>query len=811
MITYLCPLGAEELAKQELVALGAQTVRLGRAQLHVSDEPGADEAGIGGLKTALTACLHARLVSRPLLSLAQFEATDARALYDGVRTIDWPSFIDPVKTLSVRCARGEGSLRHGPYVAQVVKDAIVDVVRERHGRRPDVDRRSPDATIVIALLRGQAHVSFDLAGESLHRRGIRLAGGLAPLSESLAALMLSRAGWPAIAARGGPFVDPMCGSGTLLIEAAGMARRLPANAMREHFGADGLACLPQALWRTLRHEARALYKERRASPAPTPLFGSDSDVSQLRRAEEVLEATGFADDVVLRRGAVSELVRPPQGPPGLIATNAPYGERLEATRAALLGLYDELGTAIRRYPGYHASVLCGDEELGYALRLRGVRKTTMLNGGLPCVLLQADVAAPLSAQAVATIRLRLPTSRQQPRGKDKEKPGPSRAPVIGFRDARPAPGDGAEQTATQRPARAALGEALPNQEAPPPDDAMRTVGARTAPLPHGADDFVHRLQKNRRRIERRALREGWGAYRIYDADIPTYSAAIDLYIDEAGERWAYLQEYKAPKQIPIARAQARMRAMVLAAPNALEVDASRFIVTVRSRQREKDAAHRYGAKQARPRFFTVNENGMRFVVSLEAYVDTGLFLDHRSLRAHLSRHARGAHFLNLFSYTSTVSVAAAFGGALSTTSVDKSTTYLDWSARNFSANDMTELSNKLVKADVMQWLHYAQQLRHLRSFYDIAYLGPPSFSQSHSDPASFDVNEDHARCIELTMALLSPTGELWFSTHRRLFALDARVTETYSCEEKTEALRTEDFRGQKPHRIWRISHRAGGE
>ncbi|HEY5997992.1 MAG TPA: THUMP domain-containing protein, partial [bacterium] len=221
-----CPRGVEGLLAAELAGLGAAGVK----------ETVAGVAFAGTLETAYRACLWSRLASRILLAIAPVAAADAAELYAAVRALPWEEHLAPDGTLAVDFSGANPAIAHTVFGAQKVKDAIVDRFRERAGRRPSVDLARPDLRVNVHLGGTAARVSLDLSGESLHRRGYRAETVVAPLKENLAAAVLVRAGWLAVAAAGGPLLDPMCGSGTLPLEAALLAGDVAPGLLRERFG-----------------------------------------------------------------------------------------------------------------------------------------------------------------------------------------------------------------------------------------------------------------------------------------------------------------------------------------------------------------------------------------------------------------------------------------------------------------------------------------------------------------------------------------------------------------------------------------------
>src|SRR3954469_21064459 len=282
--------GTEPLLRDELNELGLPRVRADRGGVHFGAEP----------RDAYRACLWSRIAQRVLEPLSEFASPDENALYDGVRAIDWRRVLDAERTLAVRAACRSSRLTHTQYIAQRTKDAVVDQLREHLGARPNVDRHAPDVQLFVHLVKDRATVYLDYSGDSLHEHGFRKQQGAAPIKETLAAALVRYSGWD----RESPLVDPMCGSGTLLLEAGLWAARRAPGLARDAFGferwADFDASAAQAM-QELREEARSL-----AQPLEVSLIGSDTDAQVLEAARANAEEAGLR--VNLRLAPLSSAV-----------------------------------------------------------------------------------------------------------------------------------------------------------------------------------------------------------------------------------------------------------------------------------------------------------------------------------------------------------------------------------------------------------------------------------------------------------------------------------------------------------------------
>jgi 23S rRNA (guanine2445-N2)-methyltransferase / 23S rRNA (guanine2069-N7)-methyltransferase len=374
------PKGLELLLVDELKALGATT----------ANEKLAGVEFTGDLQLAYKACLWSRLANRILLKLARVPVTTPEELYDAVQTIDWSKHLNEEGTLVVNFVSSQSAITHTLFGAQKVKDAIVDQFREKFGVRPSVDKATADLSVNVYLHRDVATISLDLSGDSLHRRGYRLSGGSAPLKENLAAAILIRAGWPAIAKSGGTLVDPMCGSGTLLIEGAMMAADVAPGLDREYFGFLGWKQHQPQLWEPLIEEATA----RRTQGLKTMpvIVGYDASPDAITNAFDNIERTEFLGRVHVEKRELVNLTMPPKAQTGLVITNPPYGERLGEVEE-LGPLYTLLGSRLKEiFSGWQAAVFTGNPDLGKVMGLRAKKFYALYNGAIACKLLLFDVS-----------------------------------------------------------------------------------------------------------------------------------------------------------------------------------------------------------------------------------------------------------------------------------------------------------------------------------------------------------------------------------------------------------------------------------
>lgn len=376
-----CPKGLEGLLAAEAESLGAQksAETVGAIRVNAS------------LEVGYRLCLWSRLANRVLLPLAEFSGDTAQQLYDGLYAIDWPAQMAEGASVLVDFGGRSRDIRNSHFGALRCKDAIVDRFVEAGLRRPDVAKQQPDIRVHVRLRKGKILVAIDLSGESLHRRGYRQSGALAPLKENLAAALLVRADWPGVASRGGGLIDPMCGSGTLLIEAAMMAMNIAPGLQRKHWGFAAWSGHDQALWRGIYDQALATQKQAFKREWPQ-ISGYDANGKIVAQAQDNIRRSGLSSFIQVGRRELSQLSAPSaKALPGLLICNPPYGERL-GDEAELLHLYRRLGQALTSdFSGWQAGVFTGNPELGKRMGIRAHKQYQLFNGTIASKLLLFDV------------------------------------------------------------------------------------------------------------------------------------------------------------------------------------------------------------------------------------------------------------------------------------------------------------------------------------------------------------------------------------------------------------------------------------
>lgn len=367
-----CESGLEPVLADELMAIGGRDVTPVRRGVSFT----------GTKDTIWRANLQCRTANRVLVELLHWGAKDREQLYNGARGLRWSDWFDNDCTLAVdSVVKGEIASQ---FANQVVKDAICDHFRMATGARPSVDRHNPDVPVSLHLVDGVATLSLDSSGSRLHRRGYRAGTGEAPLKETLAAGIIALTGWDGRS----PLLDPMCGSGTLLIEAAMMSRGMPPGGLRSQ--SDGWAF---ERWRD--HDGvrfnqlvrRLLENPRRSAEAP--IYGFDVEPFVLDCAERGSERAGVRADITFAKGTVERVEAPAES--GTLVCNPPYGVRIGETEE-LGDLYEAFGNTLKRqFSGWTAWILCGDKALEKRIGLRASKRIALFNGAIECRLLRFDL------------------------------------------------------------------------------------------------------------------------------------------------------------------------------------------------------------------------------------------------------------------------------------------------------------------------------------------------------------------------------------------------------------------------------------
>ncbi|MCW8108446.1 bifunctional 23S rRNA (guanine(2069)-N(7))-methyltransferase RlmK/23S rRNA (guanine(2445)-N(2))-methyltransferase RlmL [Alteromonas ponticola] len=658
----------------------------------------------GTLEQAYRLCLWSRLANRVVWVLTENKFNDAEGLYDAAKEVDWSAHLEPNQTLSIAFHGTNRVIKNTQFGAVKIKDAIVDQFVEHVGERPSVQKYKPDLPIFARCRREFITIGIDLSGSSLHQRAYRQQTGDAPLKEHVACAVLMRSGWTKDTSQ--PLVDPMCGSGTLAIEAAYIQRNIAPAMKREYWGFKRWKQHDETVWEQLINAAVGAQKDGLKN-----IFAADIDKNLIAIARKNADNAGVFADIEFAHSNATTYC-PPVKADGFLVSNPPYGERL-GQLTELISLFTDWGQHLKTaWQGWHVSLLSSNRDLLKLLKLKAQKDYAINNGKLECRLVNYLLD---------------------------------------------------EQNCQQ----------------------FNVSGSN--------HEFANRLQKNLKKLNKWIKYQHTDCYRIYDADLPDYNVAIDRYGDAL-----VIQEYAPPKTVSEEKAKRRLQEVLLHAPAVCGVGAKDVYLKVREKQK---GTQQYNKLSQKGETRIVHEKGAQFLVNLTDYLDTGLFLDHRETRQIVKAKSAQKDVLNLFSYTGSVSVFAALGGARSVTTVDMSNTYLEWAKENFKQNKLSG-PYAFIQADCVSWLadHQAK--------YDLIFIDPPSFSNSKRMHTTWDVQRDHVDLITHARKCLKENGEIIFSNNRRGFklataeieALGLRITDITK-----QTIPTDFERHSNIHKCWVLS------
>ncbi|WP_240205909.1 bifunctional 23S rRNA (guanine(2069)-N(7))-methyltransferase RlmK/23S rRNA (guanine(2445)-N(2))-methyltransferase RlmL [Vibrio sp. CyArs1] len=695
--------GLENLLAQELEQLGLTSVKPVQAgvKFKASNEQ------------IYRACLWSRYASRFVKVLSEFTCQDDMDLYLAASSINWINHFHSSKKFIVDFNGTNREIRNSQYGAMKVKDAVVDCFNKKNLPRPNISKDRADVRVHVRLHRDKALIGLDMVGSGLHQRGYRTEAGRAPLRETLAAAIVARSGWK----EGQNMLDPMCGSGTLLIEAAMLAANMAPGVKRQTWCFEALEDFEPEVWAEVKSEAN-VQARRGVKKTDSRFWGFDNDPKVLRTAKENAKRAGVEELINFELGDASQVTKPAEFGEGVVVCNPPYGERL-GTEPGLIALYTEFGNQLKtQFGGCQASIFSSSDDLLSCLRMRAEKQFKLNNGALQCHHKNYSISQ---------------------RSEDE---------LVGNKDAQVV-----------------------------------------------APDFSNRLKKNIGKIGKWAKKEGLDCYRIYDADLPDYNVAVDVYQD-----YLVIQEYAAPKSIPEETAKRRLTDVIRASIKVTGVGTNNVVLKVREKKKGSSQYNKLAAKSSK---LHVNEYGAQLIVNLYDYLDTGLFLDHKITRRKLGEMASNKDFLNLFAYTGSATVHAALGSAKSTTTVDMSNTYLEWAKENMKLNGQVGRQHQYIQADCLQWLEKAN------GSYDLIFIDPPTFSNSKRMEQSFDVQRDHVTLMTNLKRLLREEGTIVFSNNKRHFKMDLKALEELGLKAENISDKTLplDFaRNKHIHNCWVITH-----
>jgi 23S rRNA (guanine2445-N2)-methyltransferase / 23S rRNA (guanine2069-N7)-methyltransferase len=733
--------GTEAIVKRELADLGytARTTTPGRLLFR------------GDAAAICRTNLWLRVAERILIRVGSFPAADFDALFDGTMALPWEQWLPRDAEFPVRGRSHRSQLSSVPACQRSVKRAIVERLRKAH-RTESLPETGALYSIEISLRDDVATLTLDTTGIGLHKRGYRPLVGEAQLRETLAAAMVQLSFWRP----GRVLADPFCGTGTIPIEAALIGRNI-APGMRRPFACEAWPTFDAAAWRLAREKARDA-----VLPTLTErLLAYDIDGETLSLARYHAQQASVADDIHWQQRPFSELRAKAEY--GCIVTNPPYGERMGDDRE-IVDLYQSFPLVLRRLPTWSHYILSSRPDLEDLVGQRAARRRKLYNGPLECTYYQFyGPRPPRDGMARSGDDPSLPPADESLESSQREE-----------REFEPAPRNPPENMPIERtPAFGGLQESATRQ----------------------AEEFANRLRNRARHFRRWPTKRGITCFRLYERDVPHVPLVVDRY-----EEALHIAEFSRPHDRSPAQHADWLDLMARTAAKVLEVPRDGVFIKFRDRQRGDE---QYGRVDERGARFVVHEGGLKFVVNLSDYVDTGLFLDHRNTRQMVRERSTGKQVLNLFSYTGSFTVYAAAGGAVSTTTVDKSSTYTDWARENLELNGFAGPVHNIVRSDIQSFLDGLGPSEK----WDLAVVDPPTFSNTKGLEVDWDVQRDHAALLQQLAAHIIAGGVVYFSTNFRRFKLDEAALGDYTVRDITRQTIPEDFRNERIHKCWLLTRR----
>ncbi|MBX3385124.1 MAG: bifunctional 23S rRNA (guanine(2069)-N(7))-methyltransferase RlmK/23S rRNA (guanine(2445)-N(2))-methyltransferase RlmL [Phycisphaeraceae bacterium] len=752
-----CTFGLEAVVVRELAAMGypAKPVGTGRVSFE------------GDARAIVDTNLHLRTADRVLIRVGDFpvgggdEGFDA--LFEGVRGLCWERWIAPTAAFVVsgRCVRSVISSE--PAVQRATKRAIVDRLRSAHTVET-LPETGPTVRVEVALVNDHATLTIDSSGSGLHKRGYREGTpGEAALRETLAAGLVLLSVWRP----GRPLVDPFCGVGTIAIEAAMIARRIAPGLSRSFDAERWLDCggqplIDRDLWEDCRSDARAQILPDRVRPT---IHAGDIDDRALALARINAQRAGVDRDIHFVRRDALELSSTLDY--GVVITNPPYGERLGGDEHEIESLYRALPGVFRRLPTWSFHILTGRLDMEHLFGQQAHRRRKLYNAKIETTYFSFLGPKPPGMERMEREE-DAPEFEAGPTGVD----GVADVDAVGDVDGEA----GAQADSDVGTVAGAAGSDTTPQRGPSRPSIPPAFGGLRERDEREAEEFARCLANNLRHLRKYPSR-GITCYRVYERDAPDVPLIIDRYEDHY-----HAVEYERGGGHSRSAAQQADWADLMRSTIARVAEVPIGHVHLKEKHRQRGLSqHERVSEEGQRTIVREGEGegggGLRFEVNLTDYIDTGLFLDHRLTRAMVRKEAQGKRFLNLFCYTGAFSVYAAAGGALHTTSVDLSNTYLDWAHRNFALNGMggrvcrdrepsAKSPHALIRSGVMEFLTSA------RNTYDLMIIDPPTFSNSKSTDADWDVQTHHTELLTRAAHLLGPGGVIYFSTNFRRFKLD---------------------------------------
>lgn len=716
--------------EKECIALGFKNIKLQKGGV----------AFDGSFKDGENFCLHSYFSTRLLLELkSTTSVNDSESLYNFARKIEWEKYLSSSEKtfLITNTVQNASWCNNAAAVSLKVKDAICDREREVFGERSNIDKENPDVVFHLFIDGKYTTLYVDFSSRSLSKRHYRADFTPVHLQESTASALLSFSPFLTLLEKDKllSVIDPFCGSGTIIIEAALHASKsVPGLIDTERFAFKKLPGFDENEWAELLEEAKKEdengKKELRSKLTKNVnlIFkGYDIDENAVRVATLNAEKAGISEFVSFEVKDATALTKADIRENAIIVTDPPYGRREENNNLA--PLYFKFAKNLEDIiDAGSLTLITGDEKLQEVIPYENKRTFPFSNGAVKCTIVNTRFISEEEKQNAI---------RRKEEAKQKR---------------------------------------------------------LSAPLYGGSLALFNELQKRLDEYRTYFNEKNVTSFRLYDGGIVPFNASVDVFAN----RYAVINEYllqkkdeddKNSNQKESAQKTTDKMEELKVVLERLGFDEENIFIKSRTKMSGKSQYNKINDKKDK---LIIRENGLVFLVNFENYIDNGIFLDSRPIREKIERLSKGKRFLNLFSYTSTATAYAARGGALSTCSVDSSNVYLDWSRDNMRLNGFTTMNHFYYKEDAMEFLKNLDR----NTKFDLIFCDPPTFSNSHSR-SSFDIQKDHEFMIKMIMNHTDKNGLLLFSTNFRKFTMSPIIESSFLVNETTEETIDKDFKDRK--------------
>ncbi|QFQ32533.1 bifunctional 23S rRNA (guanine(2069)-N(7))-methyltransferase RlmK/23S rRNA (guanine(2445)-N(2))-methyltransferase RlmL [Buchnera aphidicola (Aphis fabae)] len=687
-------LGCEKLLESELIFLGAKNLNITKGGIYYEAED----------VLLYKSLIWSRIASRIFICIKKFIIKNNNDLYIHTYQINWDKILYLNKTFLVKFKGNNNIIRNSLFGALTIKDAIVDQFYKQYSMRPNINLITPDIRIQAILNHNTIDIMLDLSGQSLNKRGYRKFSNTTPIKENLSAAIVLSSAW----IKNSPLIDPMCGSGTLLIEAAMIYSDRAPGLKRTRWGFQSWKGYNKFLWNTVLNEANKKFETKIKECKKNLFIGYDCNNKIIEQAKENAFNANVLDIIQFSTSNLNDLNNPyKEKEIGTLLINPPYGER-ENTENALVSLYIHMGYIFKKYfENWKLSIFTASEFLSNFLQMQAYEKLFFKNGPLNCFLKNYKIFSEILNQK--------------------------------------------------------------NTE------------------------YENRLKKNIQKLKKWNDFKKIECFRIYDRDIPNYNIVVDVY-----KKWLIIQEYESPKIINTHYAYKRLCHAIYYTKEILSIPIDNIVFKIRKKQKNKS---QYQKLFNSNKFFIVQEYYAKLLINLTDYLDTGLFLEHRRIRKLINTMSYGKDFLNLFAYTGSASVYAGLGGAKTTTTIDISKTYIQWSIKNMSINNLIGKQHSFIQSNCLEWIKSNYQT------FDLIFLNPPTFSNSKKMKKIFELKKDYLDLINSLKKNLRKNGYIIFSSSTNNFQINFDEVNKMQLYVKniTHLVQSKDFLNKKYY-SWLIKH-----